>query len=91
MPHEIGKQVLEARMVTASDSLVALKSANQTEQVEVQGRGWYPFAFVCHTWALNSMWCANQAYYSMDTTGSQCTLETASQGVRGEGGYAGRR
>ena len=71
MQHEISQQVLEARLVEASDGLVALKQAKQAEQVEVHVCGCHLFASVCE-WALNSMWRADHAHYNMDTTDGQC-------------------
>jgi hypothetical protein len=46
MQHEISRHLLEARLVKACDRLVVLKQAKQAQQVEMQTRGWHPFASV---------------------------------------------
>jgi hypothetical protein len=61
---------LEVRPVKASHGPVALKQAKQAEQMEVRACGWHLVASVC-AWALNPMWRADHAHYSMDTAGGQ--------------------
>jgi hypothetical protein len=75
--------MLEAHLVEASDGVVALKQAKQAEQVEIGTCGGHPFASVWE-WALNSIWRADDAHYSMDTTDGQCKSE-----MRGPSGFKG--
>jgi hypothetical protein len=75
MQRKMRQQLLDARLVKARDGPVALKQAKQAEQVEVQACGWRFVASVCKQ-ALNPMWCADHAHYSMDPTGSQRTSQS---------------
>lgn len=46
MQHHISQQVLEARLVKAGRSLVALKQAKQAKQAKLYSYGWHRLASV---------------------------------------------